>query len=188
MKTNKSSFSQNNNNATTASIDFLSIALGIANSTIRFHIHIKHLLTRTKSLNMTNLPRSMTKDGVLVEQCDLDQSCNLDQQIFKGIFVRNLRWPLQTHLFMPACRYLIDKLGEENEEERKFYRNFLKRNAASVRKNAMCNPTMSTSSNTSNSCHIVYMDGSPSYPASGADTETMSEDGCENKQLFMNMI
>ena len=125
----------------------------------------------------------MTKDGVLVEQCDLDQSCNLDQQIFKGIFVRNLRWPLQTHLFTPACRYLIDKLGEENEEERKFYRNFLKRNAASVRKNAMCNPTMSTSSNKSNSCHIVYMDGSPSYPASGADTETTSEDGCETKQF-----
>jgi len=126
VKTKSSSFLQNNNNAT---IDFLSLALRIADSAIRL----------------------MTKDGVLVEHCDLDQSCNLDQQIFKGIFVRNLR-------------YLIDKLGEEKEEKKKGYRNFLKRNAASLRKNAMCSPTIS---NTSNSCHIVYMDGSPSYPASG---------------------
>ena len=75
------------------------------------------------------------------------------------------------------CRYLIDKLGEEKEEKKKGYRNFLKRNAASLRKNAMCSPTIS---NTSNSCHIVYMDGSPSYPASGADTLTKKyEEGCK---------
>jgi hypothetical protein len=36
----------------------------------------------------------MTKEGVLVEHCDLDSSCNLDQKIFKGIIVRNLRWRL----------------------------------------------------------------------------------------------
>ena len=80
----------------------------------------------------------------------------------------------EAHLFTSPSRYLIDKLGEENEEEKKVYRDFLRRNAASARKNAMCNPT--TTSNISNSCHIVYMDGSPSYPASGADTKF--EEGC----------
>ena len=77
------------------------------------------------------------------------------------------------HIRPSASRYLIDKLGEENGEEKKVYRDFLKRNAASARKNAMCDP----SSNMSNSCHIVYMDGSPSYPASGADTDTKYEEG-----------
>ena len=37
------------------------------------------------------LARLMTNEGVLMEPCDQDQSCNLDAQIFKGIFVRNLR-------------------------------------------------------------------------------------------------
>ena len=83
----------------------------------------------------------------------------------------------QTHLFSSPSRYLIDKLGEENEEEKRVYRDFLRRNAASARKNAMCNPsTTSSISNMSNSCHIVYMDGSPSYPASGAHTHTMFEE------------
>ena len=82
----------------------------------------------------------------------------------------------KTHLFTSPSRYLIDKLGEENEEEKKVYRDFLRHNAASVRKNAMCNPTATSNSNISNSCHIVYMDGSPSYPASGSDTKY--EDSC----------
>ena len=30
--------------------------------------------------------------GVLVEHCDLDDSCDLDAISFKGIFVRNLRY------------------------------------------------------------------------------------------------
>ena len=30
--------------------------------------------------------------GVLVEHCDLDDSCDLDANSFKGIFVRNLRY------------------------------------------------------------------------------------------------
>ena len=48
IKTKNFSFLQNNN-ATTATIDFLSIALGIADSAIRFHIYIKHFVTRTLS-------------------------------------------------------------------------------------------------------------------------------------------
>ena len=69
------------------------------------------------------------------------------------------------------CRYLIDKLGEANEEKKEAYRMFLKQNAASVTTNAMCIPT---TGNISNSCHIVYMDGSPSYPATGGHSNTKS--------------
>ena len=36
--------------------------------------------------------RRMTVDGVLMDPCDHDHSCNLDENIFKGIFVRNLRY------------------------------------------------------------------------------------------------
>ena len=103
VKTKNSSFLQNNN-----TIDFLTLALGIADSAIRFGTYIGEKGTESKkrcglvcvppSISMhsslfaeIHLPRLMTKDGVLVEHCDLDQSCNLDQQIFKGIFVRNLR-------------------------------------------------------------------------------------------------
>ena len=78
VKTKKSSLLQNNN-----TIDFLTLAFGIADSAIRFHMR--------QRIVKNYLLRLMTKDGVLVEHCDLDQSCNLDQQIFKGIFVRNLR-------------------------------------------------------------------------------------------------
>ena len=92
----------------------------------------------------------------------------------------------QTHLFTSPSRYLIDKLGEENEEEKRVYRDFLRRNAASARKNAMCNPsTTSSTSNMSNSCHIVYMDGSPSYPASGAHTKF--EEGCKTEQVSFGL-
>ena len=109
VKTKSSSFLQNNNNAT---IDFLSLALRIADSAIRFHI--RHLWKTEYLL------RLMTKDGVLVEHCDLDQSCNLDQQIFKGIFVRNLRWPFQTHLLTSALQvsHRQARRGEGRKEER----------------------------------------------------------------------
>ena len=36
----------------------------------------------------------VVRSGVLVEGCDLGASCDLDQQMFKGIFVRNLRWQM----------------------------------------------------------------------------------------------
>ena len=66
-------------------------------------------------------------------------------------------------------RYLIDKLGEENEREKKAFKRFLETNAASLKNNSMCTPVSNNMSNVSNNCHIVYMDGSPSYPATGAD-------------------
>ena len=143
VKTKNSSFFQNkNNNSTTATIDFLTLALGVADSAIRFHIrrNVTKLLTYSIALSwasgpncpgpnlpkttelvhsfvtflrMASLlafnwgcPRLMTKDGVLVEHCDLDQSCNLDQQIFKGIFVRNLRWRLKVQRISSTSLYI----------------------------------------------------------------------------------
>ena len=84
--------------------------------------------------------------GVLMEPCDHDYSCNLDQNIFKGIFVRNLR-------------YLIDVTS--SREQREVYWRFLRHNIASLQKHSSCHPGRARS------CHIVYLDGPPSYPATG---------------------
>ena len=69
--------------------------------------------------------RKMTKHGVLMEPCDANRSCNLDASIFKGIFVRNLR-------------YLLDVTKERSRV--KLYRRFLNTNIASLRHNASCEP------------------------------------------------
>ena len=85
-----------------------------------------------------------------MEPCDTDRSCNLDANIFKGIFVRNLR-------------YLLDVT--EDRERVKLYRRFLETNIASLRHNASCHPQPHRNI----TCHIVYLDGAPSYPATGTD-------------------
>ena len=72
-------------------------------------------------------------------------------------------------------RYLIDKMGEENEREKKAFKKFLETNAASLKNNSMCTPVSNNMSNVSNNCHIVYMDGSPSYPATGASVINLSQ-------------
>ena len=58
----------------------------------------------------------LTTDGILTENCDKDRSCSGNNEIFKGIFVRYLR-------------YLIDFSGPLYKQ---YYRDFLKRNANSV--------------------------------------------------------
>ena len=63
--------------------------------------------------------------GVLMDPCDLDHSCNLDENIFKGIFVRNLR-------------YLIDVTTDK--ENLQTYWRFLRHNIASLEKHASCQP------------------------------------------------
>ena len=45
----------------------------------------------------------------------------------------------------------------------KFYRKFLMTNINSLRHNASCTPSV----HNNRTCHIVYLDGAPSYPASG---------------------
>ena len=99
--------------------------------------------------------RKMTKNGVLMEPCDTDRSCNLDANIFKGIFMRNLR-------------YLLDVTEDRNRV--KLYRRFLDTNIASLRHNASCQPQP----HHNHTCHIVYLDGAPSYPATGNGLEFMN--------------
>ena len=84
--------------------------------------------------------------GVLMDPCDRDYSCNLDANIFKGIFARNLR-------------YLMDVT--HNKTQLGIYKRFLKTNILSLEQNASCQPGQATK------CHIVYLDGAPSYPATG---------------------
>ena len=103
--------------------------------------------------------RKMTKNGVLMEPCDTDRSCNLDANIFKGIFVRNLR-------------YLLDVTEDRNRV--KLYRRFLDTNIASLRHNASCQPQPHRNI----TCHIVYLDGAPSYPATGIGLELMNLSVC----------
>ena len=88
----------------------------------------------------------MTVKGVLMDPCDRDYSCNLDANIFKGIFARNLR-------------YLMDVT--HNKTQLGIYKRFLKTNILSLKQNASCQPGQATK------CHIVYLDGPPSYPATG---------------------
>ena len=87
-----------------------------------------------------------------MEPCDTNRSCNLDASIFKGIFVRNLR-------------YLLDVTKEKSRV--KLYRRFLDTNIASLRHNASCQP------HHNHTCHIVYLDGAPSYPATGPIFDTV---------------
>ena len=58
----------------------------------------------------------LTTNGILTEPCDEDLSCSDNNEIFKGIFVRYLR-------------YLIDNSEPFYQE---YYREFLTRNANSV--------------------------------------------------------
>ena len=84
-------------------------------------------------------------------------------------------------------RYLIDKLGEQNEREKKAFKRFLETNAASLKNNSMCTPVSNNMSNVSNNCHIVYMDGSPSYPATGASVINLSQ-GAQARWKFVYQI
>ena len=102
-----------------------------------------------------------------MEPCDADRSCNLDASIFKGIFVRNLR-------------YLLDVT--EDKARVKLYRRFLDTNIASLRHNASCEPQP----HKNHTCHIVYLDGAPSYPATGNDLSLESH--CPSCPIFYQLV
>ena len=103
------------------------------------HLDLGHNLT------MSVMER-MTQEGVLMEQCDHDHSCNLDANIFKGIFVRNLR-------------HLMDVT--KNQNRLSTYKQFLTTNIDSLTQHSMC------SLHKNHTCHIVYLDGPPAYAAAG---------------------
>ena len=67
----------------------------------------------------------MTVGGVLMDPCDRDYSCNLDENIFKGIFARNLR-------------YLIDVTTDKGNLQT--YWKFLQNNIEALEKRASCQP------------------------------------------------
>ena len=98
--------------------------------------------------------------GVLVDPCETGAlpPCNLDEDIFKGIFARNLRWTCCKYSICP--RYLIDITSGV---KRHTYSAFLSRNIASLKQNSMCE----ISSKNSSQCHLVYLNGGPAYPATG---------------------
>ena len=62
-----------------------------------------------------------------------------------------------------------------NRTRRAIYEHFVHHNIASVKKHAMCIPSHSLQESSADdedslkpsSCHIVYMDGAPSYPPTG---------------------
>ena len=64
-------------------------------------------------------------------------------------------------------RYLMDVT--KNRTRKSLYKHFIQHNIASVKANSMCIPSNSDVGvdKNSHSCHIVYMDGAPSYPATG---------------------
>ena len=98
--------------------------------------------------NITNnVIKTMTVDGILTEPCDKDNSCNLDQTIFKGIFMKNVK-------------YLMD--FDNSSIHIGSYVSFIAKNIASLMDKARCEPKAG-----SNNCHIVYLDGPPSYGATG---------------------
>lgn len=73
------------------------------------------------------------------------------QQLISGIFMKNLR-------------YLLDY--DPSSSNAIHYRNFIKKNIDSLIKNNMCDP-QNFDLEAGNPCHIVYMDGPPSYNETG---------------------
>jgi predicted alpha-1,6-mannanase (GH76 family) len=94
-----------------------------------------HNITATVIRNLT------AAGGVLMEPCDWDASCDLDANIFKGIFMKNLR-------------YLLDV--DPRAAAAPAYRAFVATNIAAVKANAMCEPD-SRERATTTGCHIVYL-------------------------------
>ena len=86
--------------------------------------------------------------GVLTELCDAKDACALDARIFKGIFMRNLR-------------YLMDASTKEFQPKIKEYQSFIESNVKALLSQATCYP------HHSNDCHIVYLDGPPAFNKTG---------------------
>ena len=102
-------------------------------------------LAHNVSISVLN---TMTLNNTLMEPCDRDASCNLDQQIFKGIFMRNLK-------------YLIG--FDANSSFVPEYNKFIEANIETMFTHASCTPGGVNST----TCHIIYLDGSPYNSATG---------------------
>lgn len=100
----------------TSNITYIDLACKVANATIK-----------------ENSP-----NGVLLEYCDWDNQCEQDDdaKMFKGVFVRNLR-------------YLMDVL---DDNDRKYYQSWLQSNIDSVLANAQCKDPIVN-------CSVMFLDG-----------------------------
>jgi len=85
--------------------------------------------------------KNMTQNGVLVEWCT--PNCNDDAKVFKGIFIRNLR-------------YLMDFTSTEStyKNQMELYKQFLQTNSQSVWMKDRCEPEVQSSN-----CTVVFKDG-----------------------------
>ena len=181
LKTNNSTSAMgNSHDCHTASDDYLSLAVAIANSVIRCQNEIKVKIAslwvvdcfscqvddKRRSSYGAVRPRPVMQLGCPDLQRHLCQKSEVNKRIFASQAFKDFK-------IYNFLRYLIDKLGEENEREKKAFKKFLETNAASLKNNATCTPV--NKSNVSNNCHIVYMDGSPSYPATGASVINLSQ-------------
>ncbi|XP_013384707.1 uncharacterized protein LOC106154774 [Lingula anatina] len=106
---------------------------------------------QTSLLNVAQMVANATmtlssKHGVLMEYCDLgNQTCDNDAKMFKGIFVRNLR-------------YLADV---SDQAHAKLYRGYLATNMRSLLSKSICEPTVKKP------CNISYRDGRPFHNSTG---------------------
>lgn len=109
------------------------------------YIELAHRIATATIETYTN------KDGIFVEYCEPNitsnasvNHCTLDQRVFKGLFVRNLR-------------YLMD-LSDEPQRER--YHNFLMGNVIAVLQRTLCEPSVEY-------CRIQYLNGPPFFNITG---------------------
>ncbi|XP_065175563.1 uncharacterized protein LOC135805457 [Sycon ciliatum] len=109
------------------------------------YIELAHKIANATIVTYTN------EQGVFVEYCEPNITtnatanfCDLDQRIFKGLFMRYLR-------------YLMDV---SDEPHRQRYHNFLMGNMAAVLNNTHCEPSV-------DHCRIQYLDGTPYHNISG---------------------
>ena len=69
-----------------------SVKLSSSNRIQYLIIKVYNVSTNIRNEQYIFIPFNFFFSGVLVEHCDLDDSCDLDANSFKGIFVRNLRY------------------------------------------------------------------------------------------------
>lgn len=103
------------------------------------YIDLANKIAQAEIRNTTN-----STSGILQEWCEPD--CNDDQKMFKGIFVRNLR-------------YLMDVL--DDPKQRQEYQDYLDHNILANIENNMCDKIPMTK------CNITYLDGPPFFNRSG---------------------
>ena len=109
-------------------------------------LHLSNAVNNTGFLDLAHKVANATmtlksdKDGILMEPCDTTHNCGKDNMVFKGIFVRNLRYLADHSDNITALRY----------------RKWLQLNARSLISKDACTGSVSN-------CKLVFTDGAPYY-------------------------